>query len=579
MWRYLIKFLTPITYAGDDNKTRSAQSVHWISLVFMAGIILYIGFTKYFSASGALNIFDFILFVILLVLLAVWALTRYGYVRQAGVILAAFLWFAVNATAFIGFGVRDPAFIGNFVALLATGLLIGWRAAVAFSVLTIAAGFGLAYAEVNGISRTFDYFTSPYTTLQDMAIIFVVFAVMMAYLISSLENAVRRSLTDAKQLESANRDLNLVRIRLEENRSELIVANEQLKRRAERINSIANVSKTITVVQEIDRLLLTVVGAVSERFRYLHVAIYLLDETKQSAILSACSSEEGKQKLQSGFRIKVGSEGIVGLVTERGEARIGAPAEVRVSNPNVFELLDARSQLVLPLKVKEIVIGALDIQSSQPDAFNHEDISTLRILADQVTIAIQNARSADRARNALLQAEIASQQLVGRGWRQYAGSLDRKGYRYDGIKSEPVKDSPATIESKNSANIPVRLRGQVIGRLRLNPSDGSRQWTEDEIAMVEATAERVALALENARLLENAQSRAQRETFLGELSSKLGASYQLDSILRDTVEELGQTIRNSTVSFQLVNPSASAESYLPTNEGSRSDNGKDSSQP
>lgn len=74
--------------------------------------------------------------------------------------------------------------------------------------------------------------------------------------------------------------------------------------------------------------------------------------------------------------------------------------------------------------------------------------------------------------------------------------------------------------------------------------------------MAEATAERVALALESSRLLEEAQSRAQREAFLGELSSKLGASYQLDSIARDTVEELGKSLRTTTVSFQLVNPSS-----------------------
>ena len=74
--------------------------------------------------------------------------------------------------------------------------------------------------------------------------------------------------------------------------------------------------------------------------------------------------------------------------------------------------------------------------------------------------------------------------------------------------------------------------------------------------MAEATAERVALALESARLLDDAQKRAQRETFLSEVSTKLGASFQVDSILRDTVEELGQTFKNATVSFQLANPAS-----------------------
>jgi hypothetical protein len=80
---------------------------------------------------------------------------------------------------------------------------------------------------------------------------------------------------------------------------------------------------------------------------------------------------------------------------------------------------------------------------------------------------------------------------------------------------------------------------------------------------VKATAERVALALEGTRLLDEAQKRATRESFLSEIATKLSASFQLDSILRDTVQELGQTLPNSTVTFQLVNPSTSYRSPEP----------------
>jgi GAF domain-containing protein len=110
----------------------------------------------------------------------------------------------------------------------------------------------------------------------------------------------------------------------------------------------------------------------------------------------------------------------------------------------------------------------------------------------------------------------------------------------------------------------VQLRGQTIGRLKLNASDRSHEWSDDELVMVRATAERVALALEGARLLDDAQRRATREAFLSEVAAKLGTSFQLDSILRDTVQELGQTLKNSTVTFQLVNPAASPIAPEPT---------------
>lgn len=89
--------------------------------------------------------------------------------------------------------------------------------------------------------------------------------------------------------------------------------------------------------------------------------------------------------------------------------------------------------------------------------------------------------------------------------------------------------------------------------------------------MVRATAERVALALESARLLEEAQKRARRESFLSEVTAKLGTSFQLDSILRDTVEELGHTLKNSTVTFQLVNPSAAPAPEPPKSNGAAAD--------
>lgn len=110
----------------------------------------------------------------------------------------------------------------------------------------------------------------------------------------------------------------------------------------------------------------------------------------------------------------------------------------------------------------------------------------------------------------------------------------------------------------NALSVPIQLRGQTIGSFNLKPSDPARSWTDDELMMVRSTAERVALALEGARLLEEAQKRANREAFLSDISTKLSASFQLDSILRDTVQELGHTIRNSTVTFQLVNPAKPA---------------------
>ncbi len=558
MWKSVTKFFTPPTFENDENKTRVALYVHWIALAFMGAILATIAFSKIDSGAFSFNFFDVILVGAFALIAFARGMSRNGRVRGASVFLIVILWVAVNGTAYFA-GVRDTSYIANFIVLIAAGLLLGWKAAVFLSVLTIAAGVALANAEIAGVTPSIYTPASPLIAIRDMSLIFGIFAALTYLLISGLENALNKARSGATALADTNRDLDAARLRLEENRNELLAANQQLQQRAEKINAIANIAKTITLVQEIERLLPSVAASISGRFGYYHAGVYLLDESGQNALLRASSSEGGLLMIRRKYRVKVPSNELIANVADRGEARIADVDEIQTTRINQRELTETRSQIVLPLKVREIVIGVLDIHSSQPDAFSREDVPTLQILADQVAIAIQNARSSEQARDALQKAEIISHQLTNKAWREYSDSQDRKGYRYDGIKPEPIHEKVRFTDSDKPLAIPIVLRGQVIGNLKMNPTEATRRWTDDEVAMAEATAERVALALEGARLLEDAQKRAQRETFLSEVSTKLGASFQVDSILRDTVEELGQTFRNATVSFQLVNPASQPE--------------------
>jgi transcriptional regulator with GAF, ATPase, and Fis domain len=286
------------------------------------------------------------------------------------------------------------------------------------------------------------------------------------------------------------------------------------------------------------------------------VSLFLLDEQKQFAILRSTNTPDGLRMLNRGHRVPVGHISPIGFAAQAGQARITLDTGADSKFLNNVDLPDTRSQIVLPLGSGDEIIGVLDIQSREVNAFSEDDVSTLSILADQVTIAIENALLYEQSQTALREADITSRQVASQAWSDYGRTVQTRGYRYDGIKSEPLKDTKATRREDDSLLIPVQLRDQTIGCLKLKTADPTRQWTDDELIMVKATAERVALALEGARLLEEAQKRAKRESFLSDITAKLGTSFQLDSILRDTVEELGQTLKNSTVTFQLVNPSA-----------------------
>jgi len=566
MKNFLTSLLTPPVFPDDENKTRSARYGHWIALVFMGIISLYEVFGKFVYGSFALNILDLILVILFLILLISLRLIRRGQVGRANTLLISLLWIGINIVAFLGFGVRDSAYIANFIVILAAGLLLGRQATAILTLATFVMGAGLAYAETNNLLPTAYYIVSPASALQDISAIYFIYAVFLFMLIGGLDTALKNAQAGKSEVEAANRELHESQDRLEESRNELLVSNEQLKRRTERINSIAEISKTVTSIQEIRLLLSSVVDTISQRFGYYHVGIYLMDEQKQFAVLRASNSAGGLSMIEKNHRLRVGEQNVVGFVAHGGKSHIVTETATDRSFFDDPELPDTLSEMVLPLKSGDELIGVLDIQSPEINAFSDDDISTLPILADQVAIAIQNAFLFERSLRLLREAETASKLASRQEWKAYEKVLQTRGYRYDGIKSEALQEPELITAPNKLLTIPVRLRGQTIGNLKLKPVDSSHNWTEDELAIIEATSDRVALALEGSRLLDDAQKRATRESFLSDVATRLGTSFQLDSILRDTVEELGKNLKGSTVSFQLVQPS----SNMPSAESQRS---------
>ena len=544
-------FAAPV-FPEDEDKTRKARYANAIALALIVIILGYEVVARLTSGSTKLGLFDLIIFAVVITIMAGLSLLRRGYVRLASILLVSLIWLASNGAAATSFGIRDTSFIINLSIILMAGLLLGWQASVVITLLSIFAGFGLAYIEQSGLLGSRDYPAASFA--QDMTFVFGLNAVLIYLLINGLESAIKRAQTNAKELKVINTDLTRAQDDLQSRSTELLSSNQLLENRTERLRTVAEVAHIAVSIPNFDRLLSSITQIISNHLGYYHVGIFLVNEQGQYAILRSANTDSGLKMLARGHRLLVGQEGVVGYVTRSGQPRIamdtGSDTVFR-DNP---DLPETRSELALPLKVGEIVIGALDIQSMEPDAFTEDDISTLSVLADQVAIAIQNARLYEQSQRALRDAEIVSSQASGLAWKGYAEKMQTKGYRYDGIRPEPLKEALPSSSENGAMLLPLLLRGQTIGRLQLKASNSSRKWTEDELAIVDATIERVALALEGARLLEDAQKRATRETFLSDMAAKLGTSFNLDSILRDTVEELGQTLKNSTVSFQLVNP-------------------------
>ena len=357
-------------------------------------------------------------------------------------------------------------------------------------------------------------------------------------------------------------------------------ADAKMQRRAMQLQAAAEVARDATTARDLDELLNQAVNLVRDRFGFYHVGIFLVDEQGEYAILTAASGRAGQAMLEHGYKLKAGETGIVGYVTSRGQPRIaldvGADA-VHFKNPYLPE---TRSELALPLKAGGQVIGALDVQSQQPTAFDEEDVQVLQIMADQLAVAIQNLRLLREMQQTVRELEVAYGRYTRASWGTFTqGGSRPHGYRYRRLGVEPaVEQSPEAREALQSGQpviathqpeapagssaaqdngqtgasslaVPIKLRGQAVGVLNLRFEEET--VPPETVSMIEEIAERLALVLENARLMQEAQSLVAREQRINLISSQVRSSISLDTILQNTVRELGRALGASRTFIQL----------------------------
>jgi len=357
------------------------------------------------------------------------------------------------------------------------------------------------------------------------------------------------------QLRERENDLKNSQVNLEqyanERTAELVIANRRNEHRAAQLEAIAHIARAISSIQILSELLSQITKTISEQFGFYHVGIFLLDGNKEYAVLTAANSEGGKIMLEHNHRLRVGGTGIVGFVTNTGQPRIALDVGLDTAHFNNPDLPDTHSEIALPLRVGINIFGALDFQSTETNAFSQEDISILSILADQVSIAIQNARSYQQIQEALAQAYIASTQMSNQQWQQFLVHEPVEGYYFDGVDIKNLV--PSDKQRPHSLAIPLILRGTRIGTLKLSTTDSNRKWTAEEIDMAQAIAERTSIAVENARLLQESQKRVVKERTIGQISAKIGSLSNLEGLLQTTIQELGNALPGTDIAIQFKN--------------------------
>ena len=484
-------------------------------------------------------------------------LTHRGYVRTASVVYSSFLLVLVTTMIYAFRGIRNPAASFYFAVITIAALLLGGRAAIIFGLLSTLAALGVYYAEINGLII---FAMPPSVEFFDWVLLALVSGVgtlLVRFAVRSITAGFEHAYHNAQDLAAINRELTA-------SQDTLQVQARDLTRRARYLEATATVARDATSVLDLQELLSRVVTLISERFAFYHTGIFLLDPAGEWAELRAASSEGGRRMLARSHRLRVGEQGIVGYATGRGEHRIALDAgedAVYFDNP---DLPETRSEIALPLRARGKIIGALDVQSTEPEAFSEEDVAALQTLADQVAMAINNARLFQQTQEALEAEQRAYAETSRQVWAEMSRVKPGLGYLCNpqGVyqveghwRPEMIQASQAGQTVRNDRStvaIPIKVRDQVVGVARLRKPEDAGAWTTEDIALMETLSEQLGIALESARLYQDSRRRAIYERLIGEVTTRMRASLDLESVLKTAVDEMYQALGLDEIAIRLA---------------------------
>lgn len=557
LWQFLVKPHPSITEIGEF---RSAQLAS--SLILVVWLFIVLGFIASVIRNGTAEAVGGFGFPVIALPIA-YILAKAKFYRMGIFIFAVVFSFSSYIDIIRQEGIGDVAadvyvfvplsliiastYLSSWAVFLLTGLNIGGLLSVQFFGITLPPNLG-------GLAGV--------TTAIGVVLIFL----------GNFRNRVELSRLD--EVRRINRDLedltSTLENRVNERTFELETANQQTTRRVAQLQAITELSEAISELQDLNELFPAATRLISERFGFYHVGIFLIDSEREYAILQAANSEGGKRMLARGHRLKLGT-GVVGFAAQSGRPRIALDVgtdAVYFDNP---DLPDTRSEVALPMKSRNETIGVLDVQSITAGAFSPDDLQVLTALANQVSIALENTRLLTETRAALIQVQEVYNEFTHAEWSRTVAQAEQPGFRYQAgrielldtslrspevssavERGEAIASNPSD-ENRQVIAVPVKLRGEVIGVLHIESGDRDRQWSEDDISLVEAVAERAAFAMENARLFQAARRRAAKERLISEATARIGGALNIENILHTTAEELERVLGGSEVVIQFRN--------------------------
>jgi len=375
---------------------------------------------------------------------------------------------------------------------------------------------------------------------------------------------------------------------------------------AQELRNSVNITQTIAEIHSADELLTRTVELIRENLNYYHVRVFLLEETTHLLVLHSGttfsgSGENGVGQIsaseKSAFqrRITPDEETVFNEVIRSGQTLRITSAD---SPARRSEMLGAmRAQLLLPLRRESRTLGVLDVQSLSQDAFDEQDVEVLRGIASQLAIALENTRLysqlqataderqklAEQLRHAAEQIEQLSLEVGGRAWTRYLEGRAESVIGFDwkqGMTVSQIGLTPGLERALNSAMpelyvdgaeqvlcVPIISRGQNLGAMEFR-APAERVWNSRSIELVRVISQRLALALDNLRLFEQAQTVANREQVASQIAANLQTKTDVDSLVAIAAEAFQEALGATRTSIRLGAPGQSTYQAPQTHQNS-----------
>jgi GAF domain-containing protein/HAMP domain-containing protein len=322
---------------------------------------------------------------------------------------------------------------------------------------------------------------------------------------------------------------------------------------AAKLRITADISRTATQAADLDKMLAGVVNALHQQFNYADVCIYLADPGQDSLWLHASAGDEGRT-LRS-RRVEIDETTPIGWAMSLGQPETGGAT--------------ATTEAALPLRAPDGTLGVLYVTADRPGALEPEDVDILQLLADQVGTSIQNMRLLEGSAASLAEIEALTRRLTRSGWVDYLSQSSLRhtldpAARWPAALQSALAGSPAAqpttdADGRSLLAAPILLRGEPIGMLGVTRPPGHR-WSEDEIALVEAVADRMAMIAEGIRLLEEAERAAHREATVSSVSAQLQRAADVEGVVQNALRELAQTLGSDHIALHLGPPTPEPDS-------------------